>query len=58
MNVIYVLIPLTLLLLVVALWAFFWAVRNAQFDDLDSPASRILLDDDDSHEPGVGSRRS
>jgi len=29
-----------------AIAAFFWAVRNGQFDDLESPAWRILLDDD------------
>jgi cbb3-type cytochrome oxidase maturation protein len=47
MNIIYVLIPLALLLLVAAVAAFLWAVRNAQFDDLDSPATRILFDDDE-----------
>jgi cbb3-type cytochrome oxidase maturation protein len=46
MNILYVLIPLGLVLLVVSLWAFFWAVRHRQFDDLDSPAMQILLDDD------------
>ncbi|NND82199.1 MAG: cbb3-type cytochrome oxidase assembly protein CcoS [Gammaproteobacteria bacterium] len=42
MEIIYILIPLSLVLLGVALWAFFWAVRNGQFDDLESPASEIL----------------
>ncbi len=46
MNIIYVLIPLGLLLLVAAVWAFFWAIKSGQFDDLESPAWRILLDDD------------
>lgn len=46
MNIIYALIPLGLILLVVAVAAFFWAVRSGQFDDLESPAWRILLDDD------------
>jgi cbb3-type cytochrome oxidase maturation protein len=46
MNILYVLIPLGLVLLAVSLWAFFWAVRQRQFDDLDSPAMQILLDDD------------
>jgi cbb3-type cytochrome oxidase maturation protein len=58
MNIIYVLIPLALLLLVTALWAFFWAVRNEQFDDLDSPATRILLDDDDPDREAGSGRRS
>lgn len=46
MNVIFILIPLGLILLIVAVAAFFWAVRSGQYDDLDSPAWRILLDDD------------
>ncbi len=46
MSILYVLIPLALLLLGIAVWAFFWAVGNGQFDDLDTPAVRILMDDD------------
>ena len=46
MNIIFILIPLGLVLLAVGVWAFFWAIRSGQFDDLDSPAWRILLDDD------------
>lgn len=47
MKILFLLIPLSLVLLVIAVWAFFWAVGNGQFDDLDSPAYRILMDDDD-----------
>jgi len=50
MTIIYVLIPLSLVLLGLAVWAFFWAVRNDQFDDLDTPAMDILDEDDG---PGV-----
>jgi len=46
MYILYVLIPLALLILGGAVWAFFWAVGNGQFDDLDTPAIRIILDDD------------
>jgi cbb3-type cytochrome oxidase maturation protein len=45
-TIIYVLIPLGLVLLAIAIWAFFWAVGNGQFDDLETPAWRILMDDD------------
>jgi cbb3-type cytochrome oxidase maturation protein len=48
MNILFALIPLAMLLLAVAVWAFFWAVRSGQFDDLDTPAVRILLDDQDT----------
>lgn len=46
MTIIYYLIPLGIVLLAVAVGAFFWAVRSGQFDDMDTPAWRILLDDD------------
>jgi cbb3-type cytochrome oxidase maturation protein len=46
MSILYFLIPLSLVLLGLAVWAFFWAVNSGQFDDLDSPAWRILLEDD------------
>lgn len=47
MSILYVLIPLALLLLGGAVWAFFWAVGSGQFDDLDTPAIRIIMDDDE-----------
>jgi len=46
MNMLYVLIPLALLLLGVAVWAFFWAIRAGQFDDLDSQGWSVVLDED------------
>jgi len=46
MSILYLLIPLALLLLGGAVWAFFWAVGSGQFDDLDTPAVRIIMDDD------------
>lgn len=46
MNILFIMIPLAIVLVVVAVFFFFWAANNKQFDDLDSPAYRILLDDD------------
>ncbi len=46
MSMLFALIPLAMLLLAFAIWAFFWAVRSGQFDDLDTPAVQILLDDE------------
>lgn len=46
MSSVFLLIPLSIVLLLVAIWAFFWAVGNGQFDDLDTPAWRVVLDDD------------
>ncbi|MEO8811005.1 MAG: cbb3-type cytochrome oxidase assembly protein CcoS [Rhodanobacter sp.] len=45
MNVLLVLIPVTLLVIVIAVALFFWAVNHQQFDDLDSPAVLPLMDD-------------
>ncbi|HLU62874.1 MAG TPA: cbb3-type cytochrome oxidase assembly protein CcoS [Gammaproteobacteria bacterium] len=45
MESIFVLVPVSIVLLAVAIWLFFWATKHGQFDDLDSPAWRILRDD-------------
>lgn len=45
MNMIFVLVLLSLLLAVAAVWAIHWAISKNQFDDLDSPAYSILEDD-------------
>lgn len=47
MRILLILIPLSLLVLGIAVWAFFWAVRSGQFEDMDAPAWRVLLDDDE-----------
>ena len=40
------LIPIALLLGLTGLAAFFWAMRNGQFDDMDGAALRILIDEE------------
>lgn len=45
MEILYLLIPLAVLLAGVIVWAFFWSVKSGQFDDLEGPAHRILMDD-------------
>lgn len=46
MTILIVLIPLGLVLLGVALWAFVWAVRHGQFEDLEGEGERILFDEE------------
>ncbi|MGB5439880.1 MAG: cbb3-type cytochrome oxidase assembly protein CcoS [Gammaproteobacteria bacterium] len=46
MEIIYLLIPLSLLLVGVIVWVFVWAIQSGQFDDLEGPAHQILMDDD------------
>ena len=44
MNILLMLLPISLVLLALAIAAFAWAVRKGQFDDLDTPALDILDD--------------
>ena len=45
-NSLYILIPLSVLLVFVIGVIFWWSVKSGQFDDLDGPGFRILMDDD------------
>lgn len=45
MTSIYLLIPLSLMLFVVAIWAIAYAVNSNQFEDLDNAPDQIILDD-------------
>ncbi|MEQ8396772.1 MAG: cbb3-type cytochrome oxidase assembly protein CcoS [Marinovum algicola] len=47
MNILAILIPAALVLGLVGLVAFLWALRSGQFEDLDGAAERILLPEDD-----------
>lgn len=52
MTGLLILIPVALLLGILGVGAFFWSLKNGQFDDPDGAAQRILLDDDlKDHEP-------
>lgn len=46
MEILFLLIPLSLVLVVLVAGIFLWAVRSGQFDDMEGPAYRILMDDD------------
>ncbi len=46
MSVLFIVIPLAIVIALAALGTFFWAVRGGQFDDLDTPSSRMLHDDE------------
>lgn len=51
MEILYLLIPIALLLVVGMVAAFWWAARSGQFDDLEGPAHRILMEEDEPQEP-------
>jgi len=46
MESLYLLIPLSVVLVFLIALAFWWSVRSGQFDDMEGPAYRILMDDD------------
>ncbi|MDP5146523.1 cbb3-type cytochrome oxidase assembly protein CcoS [Shewanella sp. ULN5] len=51
MSIIYVLIPIAMLFVLIAVAIFFWAVKSEQFDDLDRQSVSILFDDDNQSSP-------
>ncbi len=54
MAALYILIPVAVVLVALAIWVFFWAVDSGQYDDLDGPAHSILFDDEDpKHKAGI-----
>ena len=61
METIFVLLPLALLIAAIAVGFFIWAARTGQFDDLETPAVRMLFDDEEPRRPrwrapGTGAR--
>lgn len=48
MSIIYVLIPIAILLTLVGVYLFFWAVKTEQFNDLEKQGLSILFDEDTS----------
>ncbi len=46
MDILYLLIPLSLVFVAVIAVVFLWAVKNGQFEDMEGPAHRILMDDE------------
>lgn len=57
MEILYLLIPLGVFIMVLAVAAFLWSVKSGQYDDLEGPAHRILMDDDDPMIPRRGTQK-
>jgi cbb3-type cytochrome oxidase maturation protein len=53
MSMLYVLIPLAVVLLAIAVVALIWAIKNGQFDDLETHGWSVVLDDDQKPPPSV-----
>lgn len=58
MESLYLLIPLSVVVVFIALWVFFRAMDSGQFDDLEGPGMRILQDDDRVHSDTAESREN
>jgi len=52
MEILFILIPVSIILVALAIWIFGWAVKSGQYDDLEGPAHSILFDDDLDMIPG------
>ncbi len=46
MSTLYILIPLAVVLVIIAIFLFLWSIKSGQFEDLEGPGFRILMDDD------------
>lgn len=46
MSVLFIVVPLALIVVLAAVVAYIWSARAGQYDDLDTPAVRMLHDDD------------
>ena len=55
MSILFVLIPLSLVLTAGAIWAFWWAVDNGQFDDLGEQGSIVLEGEESPTPPAIPS---
>ncbi len=51
MNILLFLIPIALILGLIGLGAFVWALKSGQYEDLDGAAQRILMDEEDDSNP-------
>ncbi len=49
MEILYLLIPISLIFVVIIAWVFVWSVKSGQYEDMEGPAHRILMDDDGIH---------
>ena len=54
MEILPLLIGISVVAVIAIAGIFLWAVRSGQFDDLDTPAVRILADEDEDDSPSAG----
>jgi len=58
MEILYLLIPLSVVLVFLIGVVFWWSVKSGQYDDMEGPAYRMLMDDDDAPPPSFDEKSS
>lgn len=58
METLYLLIPVSLVLVFLIGLVFWWSLRSGQFDDMEGPAYRVLMDDDRPEPSGASEQNS
>jgi cbb3-type cytochrome oxidase maturation protein len=58
MEALYILVPVSIVIVFIALWVFFRASDSGQFDDLVGPGMRILQDDDNVRDQSQSDRNT
>lgn len=58
MEVLYILVPVSIVIVFIAIWVFFRASDSGQFDDLVGPGMRVLQDDDRVHDDTASDKNS
>ena len=51
MSTLYLLIPLAAIVVIVAAGLFIWSIKSGQFEDMEGPGFRVLMDDDEDMLP-------
>jgi cbb3-type cytochrome oxidase maturation protein len=55
MEIVFLLLPLALLIVGIAVAGFFWAVKRGQYDDMQTPAIRVLFDEQEQNKKSTSS---
>ncbi len=50
MEILYLLVPISVVLVFLIGIAFWWSLRSGQYDDMEGPGYRVLMDDDKASE--------
>jgi len=58
MDILYLLIPISLIFVAIIAWVFIWSVKSGQYDDMEGPAHEILMDNDSIQSAEVADKQS